>query len=187
VATVTICSVTGMYTICSCRLKTCQFQYLKIYLSSKYYFSPLILLDKEKYKIVFVLFQLGDVVCLDTAYAAVQDLCTPLENASVQAPSYRLDIFLLSFIHTALTLSSEGSPACAVFRPHYVSLNCINLTRPRFPYYNCLPVTCGNIDLNPMSSISLAIRLKVPFLPLGRSCPLQTILLSDLVGCDGPL
>jgi hypothetical protein len=28
---------------------------------------------------------------------------------------------------------------------------------------------------------------KVPFLPLGRSCPLQTILLSDLVGCDSPL
>ena len=29
--------------------------------------------------------------------------------------------------------------------------------------------------------------LKVPFLPLGHSCPLQTILLSDLVGCDSPL
>jgi hypothetical protein len=29
--------------------------------------------------------------------------------------------------------------------------------------------------------------LKVPFLPLGRSCPLQTFLLSDLVGCDWPL
>ncbi len=29
--------------------------------------------------------------------------------------------------------------------------------------------------------------LKVPLLPLGRSCPLQTILLSDLVGCDSPL
>jgi hypothetical protein len=29
--------------------------------------------------------------------------------------------------------------------------------------------------------------LKVPLLPLGRSCPLQTILLSDLVGCDIPL
>jgi hypothetical protein len=27
----------------------------------------------------------------------------------------------------------------------------------------------------------------VPFLPEGPSCPLQTILLSDLVGCDSPL
>jgi hypothetical protein len=29
--------------------------------------------------------------------------------------------------------------------------------------------------------------LKVPLLPLGPSCPLQTILLSDLVGCDNSL
>ncbi len=29
--------------------------------------------------------------------------------------------------------------------------------------------------------------LKVPFLPLGHSRPLQTMLLSDLVGCDSPL
>ncbi len=27
----------------------------------------------------------------------------------------------------------------------------------------------------------------MPFLPLGCSCPLQTIVLSDLVGCDSPL
>jgi hypothetical protein len=27
----------------------------------------------------------------------------------------------------------------------------------------------------------------VPLLPIGRSFPLQTILLSDLVGCDSPL
>ncbi len=27
----------------------------------------------------------------------------------------------------------------------------------------------------------------VPLLPLGPSCPLQTILLSDLVGCGSPL
>ncbi len=27
----------------------------------------------------------------------------------------------------------------------------------------------------------------MPFLPLGPSCPLQTILLSDLVGCGSPL
>jgi hypothetical protein len=29
--------------------------------------------------------------------------------------------------------------------------------------------------------------LKVTFLPLGRFCPLQTILKSDLFGCDSPL
>jgi hypothetical protein len=29
--------------------------------------------------------------------------------------------------------------------------------------------------------------IKVPLLPLGRSCPLKTILQSDLVGCDSPL
>jgi hypothetical protein len=29
--------------------------------------------------------------------------------------------------------------------------------------------------------------LKVPFLHLGSSCPLETILLSDLVRCDSPL
>jgi hypothetical protein len=28
--------------------------------------------------------------------------------------------------------------------------------------------------------------LKLSFLPLGCSCPLQTILLNDLVGCDSP-
>jgi hypothetical protein len=29
--------------------------------------------------------------------------------------------------------------------------------------------------------------LKVPFMPLGSSCTLQAILLSDLVGCESPL
>jgi len=29
--------------------------------------------------------------------------------------------------------------------------------------------------------------LKVSFLPLGRSCPLKTILPRDLVGCNSPL
>ncbi len=27
----------------------------------------------------------------------------------------------------------------------------------------------------------------MPLLPIGRSCALETILLSDLVGCDSPL
>ncbi len=40
-----------------------------------------------------------------------------------------------------------------------------------------------------MSSTELAWKsgLKVPLLPLGASCPLQTTLLSDLVGCCSPL
>ncbi len=41
--------------------------------------------------------------------------------------------------------------------------------------------------LNPRSCIGLEIRFIKPFLPLGPSCPLQTILQSDLVGRDSPL
>ncbi len=48
--------------------------------------------------------------------------------------------------------------------------------------YNLLPVSFCDIGVfkNPRYNIGLV-------LPLGRSCPLQTILLSDLVGCDSPL
>jgi hypothetical protein len=51
-----------------------------------------------------------------------------------------------------------------------LSQNCLKLTIPRFPH-NLLPACCGDIGL----------------LLLGRSCPLQTIQLSDLVKCDSPL
>jgi hypothetical protein len=44
----------------------------------------------------------------------------------------------------------------------------ISVHIPGFPY-NLFTVSCGDIDL------------KKPLLPLGTSCPLQTILLSDLV------
>jgi hypothetical protein len=37
------------------------------------------------------------------------------------------------------------------------------------------------------SSIGLDIRPQNTFLPLGPSCALQIILLSDLFGCDSPL
>ncbi len=40
---------------------------------------------------------------------------------------------------------------------------------------------------NPRSSIGLVIRPESAFSVFGRSCPLQTILLSNLVGCDSPL
>jgi hypothetical protein len=36
-------------------------------------------------------------------------------------------------------------------------------------------------------TIKKSLGLKVPVLPLALSCPLQTILLSDLVGCGSPL
>jgi hypothetical protein len=84
-----------------------------------------------------------------------------------------------------LSYSSEGSPALAVFRP----LNCLKLTIPGFPH-NCLLASCvESAFLKKILGLVLAWKsgLKVLFLPLGRSCPLQTILLSDLVGCYSPL
>ncbi len=77
----------------------------------------------------------------------------------------------------ALSYSSEGSPALAVCRPQ--SLNSLKLNIPRF-LHNCLPISCGDIGSGNRA-------LKVHFMPLWRSCPLKTILLSDLVGCDSPL
>ncbi len=70
-----------------------------------------------------------------------------------------------------------------------LSLNCLKLTIPGF-LHNCLPVSCGDIGFKKkILGLLLAWKsgLKVPFLPLGHSCPLKTILLSDLVGCDSPL
>jgi hypothetical protein len=50
--------------------------------------------------------------------------------------------------------------------------------------YNCLSVSCGDIGFKKILGLVLAWKshLKVPFLPLGHSYPLQTILLSYLVG-----
>ncbi len=70
-----------------------------------------------------------------------------------------------------------------------LSLNCLKLTIPGFPH-NSLLASCGAIGfLKKILGLVLARKSgpKVPFLPLGRSCPLQTILLRDLVGCDSPL
>jgi hypothetical protein len=44
-----------------------------------------------------------------------------------------------------------------------------------------------DLKINFRSSIGIEIRPQSAFLPLGPSCPLQTILLSDLVGFDSPL
>jgi hypothetical protein len=63
--------------------------------------------------------------------------------------------------------------------------NCLKLTMPRFPY-NLLCVSCGGISIlkNCIGQV-LAWKsgLKLFLLHLGPSCPLQTILLGDLLGC----
>jgi hypothetical protein len=58
-----------------------------------------------------------------------------------------------------------------------LSLNCLKLTIPGFPH-NCLPVSCDDIGFKKILCLVL---------PLGRSCPLQTILLGDLVRSDSPV
>jgi hypothetical protein len=64
------------------------------------------------------------------------------------------------------------------------------LTTPGFPS-NILRFSCGDIGLKKIACKSSIVAwisdLKVPLLPLGPSCPLQTILLNDLVGCGSPL
>ncbi len=67
--------------------------------------------------------------------------------------------------------------------------NCLKITIPGF-LYNCLPVSCGDIGfIKKILGLVLDCKsgLKVLLLPLGDSCSLQTILLSDLVGCNSPL
>jgi hypothetical protein len=50
-------------------------------------------------------------------------------------------------------------------------------------------LSCGDIGFKKILCLVLIWKsgLKVRLLPLGSSSPLQTILLSDLVGCDSPL
>ncbi len=67
--------------------------------------------------------------------------------------------------------------------------NWLKLPISGFPY-NCLPVSCGDIHfLKVILCLVLAWKsgLKASLLPLGPSYPLQTSLLSDLVGCDSPM
>jgi len=95
-------------------------------------------------------------------------------------------ILQLARINPFLFIGGLPCPCCVQAS---LSLCCPKLTIPGFPY-NCLPVSCGDIgSLKKILGLVLAWKsgLKVSFLPLGRSCPLQTILLCGLVGCDGPL
>jgi hypothetical protein len=69
-----------------------------------------------------------------------------------------------------------------------LSLNCLQLTIPGFLHNRLLASVATLVFLkNSRSNIGLEIRPQSAFLHLGHSCPLQTILLNDLVGCDSPL
>jgi len=89
-------------------------------------------------------------------------------------------------INPFLIIRGLSCPCCVQTS---LSLNCLKLTTPGFPY-NCLLVSCDDTDLKKYilgQILAWKSGLKVPFLPRGRSWPLQTILLSYLVGCDSPL
>jgi hypothetical protein len=64
----------------------------------------------------------------------------------------------------------------------------LKLIIPGFPD-NLLSVSCGDTCFKKKnrSSVGLEIRPQSAYTPLGPSCPLQTILLNDLVGYDSPL
>ncbi len=86
-------------------------------------------------------------------------------------------VALISFL--TLSYSSAGSPAYPLFRPHFFVL----LTMPGFQY-NLLPVSWGDTGFNEKSLdqvLAWQLGHNLPLLPLGPSCPLQPILLGDLV------
>ncbi len=67
--------------------------------------------------------------------------------------------------------------------------NCLKLTVPGFhtTYFLFLVVTLAfKKSLGQVLTWKSGLK-KLPFLPLGPSCTLQTTLLSDLVGCGSPL
>ncbi len=96
------------------------------------------------------------------------------------------DVDLYMFFNPFLFIRGLSCPSCIQAS---LSLNCLKLIIPGFPH-NCLLLSCEDIGLfKKVLGLVLAWKsgLKVPFLTLGCSCPLQTILVSDLVGCDSPL
>jgi hypothetical protein len=78
-----------------------------------------------------------------------------------------------------LSYSSEGSLALSVFRHHELK------TVLSYIYLDFL--TTSFLFLVVTLALKQNPRPHMPFLTLGLSCPLQTILLSDLVECDSPL
>ncbi len=63
------------------------------------------------------------------------------------------------------------------------------LSYANYTWISCIPVSCDDIGLTKNLCLVFVWKsgLKVPSLTLGPSCTLQTILLSDQVGCDRPL
>jgi len=93
---------------------------------------------------------------------------------------------ILWYINPFLFIRGLSCPSCIQAS---LSLNFLKLTILGFPH-NCLPLSCGdNWLLKKIQCLVLAWKsgLKVSFLPFGCSCPLQTILLRDLIVCDCPL
>jgi hypothetical protein len=86
---------------------------------------------------------------------------------SLMAISDRYNSYETVFL--TLSYSSKGSPSLTVFRHRHHKLK---IVLPE------LPLVSPYVDL---------AQRQVHLLPLGPSCPLQTILQSDLVGCDIPL
>jgi hypothetical protein len=97
----------------------------------------------------------------------------------------KLNIFLhiiLFTIHQLNPFLFIGGFSCPSSVFTSLTQNCPKLTIPD----NCLPVSCGDKKI---LDLVLACKsgLIVPLLPLGPSCPLKTILLTDLLGCYSPL
>ncbi len=83
---------------------------------------------------------------------------------------------------------------CAVLMsPTHIGLDYVKNLAKNISCLDCLAtsflflVVTLALQQNPRSSIGLEIRPKNALTAIGPSCPLQTILLSDLVGCDSLL
>ncbi len=92
-------------------------------------------------------------------------------------------------VDVTLSYSSQGSPVLAVFRHHYCNSK---LSQANYTLISLQPpssILWWHWLLKKILGLVLAWKsgLKVPLLPLGPSCPLQTILMNDLFGCDSPL
>jgi hypothetical protein len=99
----------------------------------------------------------------------------------------RITVFILTPLifryHLPLTLtySSEGSPALAVFFRHHLLKIAISYT---CTWLSLQPPFCSYGDIGFLKNcigqvLAWISGLKVPLLPLGPTCPLQTILLKE--------
>ncbi len=102
-----------------------------------------------------------------------------ISDCSLQSPC-------LCGLTLTLSYSPEGSPATAVFRPHFLasvlSKHLLNFFTSSFMY---LVVTFALRTADKF--LAWKSGHKVPLLPIGPSCPPQAILLGDLVWCGSLL